>query len=183
MKEMHVSVVRDGENLNEIIKKIYTDHQEKSDQSAYIIVSEKGQLQNVAEAVRQYEYKVNKNRRAKNRRRAEREAKRFLSGLGIPGYISGYEFLKDAIVMAIMNPETMNSVTKQMYPAIAKRRGTTASRVERAIRHAISRAWEQDKIRLCEGVYGKAYDEQTPKPTNSNFIILVSEKLRLSYDD
>ena len=99
--------------------------------------------------------------------------------VGIPAHIKGYQFLREAILMAIDNPEIINSITKQLYPTIAVKFETTSSKVERAIRHAIEVAWNRGKIENINNVFGlKVYSSQE-KPTNGEFIALVADKMLL----
>ena len=99
--------------------------------------------------------------------------------VGIPAHIKGYQFLREAILMAIENPEVINSITKQLYPTIALKFETTSSKVERAIRHAIEVAWNRGKIENINNVFGlKVYSSQE-KPTNGEFIALVADKMLL----
>ena len=99
--------------------------------------------------------------------------------VGIPAHIKGYQFLREAILMAIDNPEIINSITKQLYPTIASKFETTSSKVERAIRHAIEVAWNRGKIENINNVFGiKVYSSQE-KPTNGEFIALVADKMLL----
>ena len=99
--------------------------------------------------------------------------------VGIPAHIKGYQFLREAILMAIENPEIINSITKQLYPTIAVKFETTSSKVERAIRHAIEVAWNRGKIENINNVFGlKVYSSQE-KPTNGEFIALVADKMLL----
>jgi len=99
--------------------------------------------------------------------------------VGIPAHIKGYQFLREAILMAIDNPEIINSITKQLYPTIASKFDTTSSKVERAIRHAIEVAWNRGKIENINSVFGlKVYTSQE-KPTNGEFIALVADKMLL----
>lgn len=97
--------------------------------------------------------------------------------VGIPAHIKGYQFLREAIKMAIDEPEIINSITKQLYPSIANRFETSASKVERAIRHAIEVAWNRGKIENINSLFGiKVYDSNE-KPTNGEFIALVADKM------
>lgn len=97
--------------------------------------------------------------------------------VGIPAHIKGYQFLREAIKMAIEKPEIVNSITKQLYPSIADRFDTSASKVERAIRHAIEVAWNKGKIDNINNLFGvKVYSPQD-KPTNGEFIALVADKM------
>ncbi|MGN0371745.1 MAG: sporulation transcription factor Spo0A [Enterocloster sp.] len=111
----------------------------------------------------------------------ETDITKMLHELGIPAHIKGYQYLRDAICMAVEDQEMMSSVTKILYPAIAKRNQTTASRVERAIRHAIEVAWGRGKMETIDEVFGYTISTGKGKPTNSEFIALISDKILLEY--
>lgn len=114
----------------------------------------------------------------KNKTLDERIANLFIS-VGIPAHIKGYQFLREAIKMTIETPEIINSITKQLYPGIAARYQTSASKVERAIRHAIEVAWNRGKIENINNVFGIKIYAPNEKPTNGEFIALVADKLLL----
>ncbi len=97
--------------------------------------------------------------------------------VGIPAHIKGYQFLREAIKMAIDEPEIVNSITKKLYPSIAERFDTSASKVERAIRHAIEVAWNRGKIENINDVFGLKVYDSNEKPTNGEFIALVADKM------
>lgn len=97
--------------------------------------------------------------------------------VGIPAHIKGYQFLREAIKMAIETPEIVNSITKKLYPSIAEKFGTSASKVERAIRHAIEVAWNRGKIENINSVFGLHVYGANEKPTNGEFIALVADKM------
>ncbi len=99
--------------------------------------------------------------------------------VGIPAHIKGYQFLREAIKMAVDNPEVINSITKQLYPSVAKRFSTSASKVERAIRHAIEVAWNRGKIENINSLFGVKVYNHNEKPTNGEFIALVADKMLL----
>ncbi len=99
--------------------------------------------------------------------------------IGIPAHIKGYHYLRDAILMAIDDLDVLNAITKILYPTIAKKHQTTSSRVERAIRHAIEVAWSRGKIDTLEALFGYTVSNGKGKPTNSEFIALVSDRIRL----
>lgn len=99
--------------------------------------------------------------------------------IGVPAHIKGYNFLRDAILMSVKQPDLINSVTKSLYPAVAKKYGTTSSRVERAIRHAIEVAWDRGDIDVLNSYFGYTIHTSRGKPTNSEFIAMISDKLRL----
>ena len=99
--------------------------------------------------------------------------------IGVPAHIKGYHYLREAIIMSVNDPEMINSVTKVLYPAVAKRFETTSSRVERAIRHAIEVAWDRGDVDTLNSYFGYTVHNTKGKPTNSEFIAMISDKLRL----
>ena len=102
-----------------------------------------------------------------------------LHQVGVPAHIKGYQFLRDAILLAVEDHEYINAVTKRLYPEIAKRNGTTASRVERAIRHAIEVAWDRGDVDTLNSYFGYTIHSLRGKPTNSEFIAMIADKIRL----
>ncbi len=99
--------------------------------------------------------------------------------IGVPAHIKGYLYLREAIILSINDPELMHSVTKVLYPTVAKNNKTTASRVERAIRHAIEVAWDRGDVDVLSSYFGYTIQNSRGKPTNSEFIAMISDKLRL----
>lgn len=102
-----------------------------------------------------------------------------LHQIGVPAHIKGYHYLRDSIIMAIETPEIINAVTKQLYPSVAKKYETTSSRVERAIRHAIEVAWDRGDVDILNSYFGYTIHNTRGKPTNSEFIAMISDRLRL----
>lgn len=105
-----------------------------------------------------------------------------LHQIGAPAHIKGYHYLRDSILMAISDPEIINAVTKQLYPSVAKQYETTSSRVERAIRHAIEVAWDRGDVDVLNSYFGYTIHNTRGKPTNSEFIAMISDKLCLQMD-
>ncbi len=99
--------------------------------------------------------------------------------VGVPAHIKGYQYLRDAITMVVENMDLLGAVTKELYPAIAKMNNTTPSRVERAIRHAIEVAWNRGRIETINNLFGYTVHNDKGKPTNSEFIAIIADKLRL----
>lgn len=99
--------------------------------------------------------------------------------IGVPAHIKGYHYLRDSIILSVNDPEYINSVTKLLYPTVAKMYKTTASRVERAIRHAIEVAWDRGNVDVLDSYFGYTINNGRGKPTNSEFIAMISDKLRL----
>ncbi len=109
----------------------------------------------------------------------EAEVTRLIHEVGVPAHIKGYQYLRDAIQMCVNDMDMLNSITKILYPEIAKKYGTTASRVERAIRHAIEVAWERCNPESVEELFGYTINSCKGKPTNSEFIAIIADRIRL----
>lgn len=99
--------------------------------------------------------------------------------VGVPAHIKGYQYLREAIIMSVLDMDMLNSVTKVLYPEVAKKYQTTPSRVERAIRHAIEVAWSRGKVETIEEMFGYTVSVGKGKPTNSEFIALITDKIRM----
>ena len=111
--------------------------------------------------------------------RLEATVTEIIHEIGVPAHIKGYHYLREAIILSVKNSEIINSVTKLLYPTVAKSHSTTASRVERAIRHAIEVAWDRGDIDVLNSYFGYTIQNDRGKPTNSEFIAMISDKLRL----
>lgn len=102
-----------------------------------------------------------------------------LHQIGVPAHIKGYHYLRDSIIMCVLHPEIINAVTKELYPSVARKYETTSSRVERAIRHAIEVAWDRGDVDILNSYFGYTIHNGRGKPTNSEFIAMISDRLRL----
>lgn len=111
----------------------------------------------------------------------ENDVTQMLHEIGIPAHIKGYQYLRDAIGISVEEQDMLTSVTKVLYPTIAKKHQTTPSRVERAIRHAIEVAWSRGKMDTINEIFGYTVSNGKGKPTNSEFIALIADKIRLDY--
>lgn len=141
---------------------------------------ESGKLQEFgSELTEKYEEKKTRTEEKKEQG-LESEVTSIIHEVGVPAHIKGYHYLRDAIIMSVNDMEMLGAVTKILYPAIAKKHNTTSSRVERAIRHAIEVAWSRGKIETIEELFGYTINEGKGKPTNSEFIALIADKIRLS---
>lgn len=109
----------------------------------------------------------------------EKQVTSIILEVGIPAHVKGYQYVRRAILMAITDPEVINGVTKIIYPTIAKEFKTTASRVERAIRHAIEVAWDRGNVETLTSLFGYSVSGTRGKPTNSEFIAMIADRLRL----
>ena len=114
-------------------------------------------------------------------RNIESDVTNIIHDVGVPAHIKGYQYLREAIIMSVNDPEMLNSITKILYPTIAKTFQTTSSRVERAIRHAIEVAWNRGKMDTIDELFGYTINAEKGKPTNSEFIALIADKIRLEY--
>jgi two-component system response regulator (stage 0 sporulation protein A) len=109
----------------------------------------------------------------------EMDVTQIIHEIGVPAHIKGYQYLRDAIMMSVDDGEMLNSITKILYPSIAKQHKTTPSRVERAIRHAIEVAWTRGKVDTIDELFGYTVSNGKGKPTNSEFVALIADKIRL----
>ncbi len=109
----------------------------------------------------------------------ERRVTAIIHEIGVPAHIKGYQYLREAIGLVVNDMDTINAVTKVLYPAVAKRFGTTASRVERAIRHAIEVAWDRGDLETLQKYFGYTVSNAKGKPTNSEFIAMIADRISL----
>lgn len=111
----------------------------------------------------------------------ETQVTRIIHQIGVPAHIKGYQYLRTAILLTVRDSEMINSVTKVLYPSVAKKYQTTTSRVERAIRHAIEVAWDRGDVDTLNSYFGYTIQNTRGKPTNSEFIAMIADNLRLKY--
>ena len=111
----------------------------------------------------------------------ESQVTKIIHQIGVPAHIKGYQYLRTAILMTIEDSDIINSVTKILYPTVAKKYNTTTSRVERAIRHAIEVAWDRGDVDTLNSFFGYTIQNSRGKPTNSEFIAMIADNLRLKY--
>lgn len=111
----------------------------------------------------------------------EKDVTNMIHEIGVPAHIKGYQYLREAIMMSVEDVEMLGSITKILYPTIAAKYQTTPSRVERAIRHAIEVAWSRGKMETLDALFGYTINTGKGKPTNSEFIALIADKIRLQY--
>ena len=111
----------------------------------------------------------------------EKDVTDMIHEIGVPAHIKGYQYLREAIMMSVEDSAMISSITKILYPTIAKRFQTTPSRVERAIRHAIEVAWSRGRMETLDAMFGYTIDTGKGKPPNSEFIALIADRIRLSY--
>ena len=111
----------------------------------------------------------------------EAQVTRIIHQIGVPAHIKGYQYLRTAILLTVKDSDIINSVTKVLYPSVAKKYQTTTSRVERAIRHAIEVAWDRGDVDTLNSYFGYTIQNNRGKPTNSEFIAMIADNLRLKY--
>ena len=111
----------------------------------------------------------------------EQDVTDMIHDIGVPAHIKGYQYLREAIMMSVKDSTMISSITKVLYPTIAKQFQTTPSRVERAIRHAIEVAWSRGRMETLDTLFGYTINTGKGKPTNSEFIALIADKIRLKY--
>lgn len=111
----------------------------------------------------------------------EAQVTKIIHQIGVPAHIKGYQYLRTAIILTVNDGEIINSVTKILYPTVAKKYRTTTSRVERAIRHAIEVAWDRGDVEVLNSYFGYTVQVNRGKPTNSEFIAMIADNLRLRY--
>ena len=109
----------------------------------------------------------------------QRQVTEVIHEVGVPAHIKGYQYVREAIVIAVQDMEVINAVTKVLYPEVAKRYNTTPSRVERAVRHAIEVAWDRGDLETLQRYFGYTVSNTKGKPTNSEFIAMIADKIRL----
>ena len=162
-----IARIQSGEQTCEIRRK------EKQDKFVFEVIIPKDD--NLKE---KQEFKVET--QADAERKLENEVTSVIHEVGVPAHIKGYHYLRDAIIMSVNDMEMLGAVTKILYPAIAKKHNTTSSRVERAIRHAIEVAWSRGRIETIDELFGYTINEGKGKPTNSEFIALIADRIRLN---
>lgn len=172
MEQLNVMTTKDNERMFKILTDLL--HQDKEFQIMITVpsASREGKLL-VSEGALE----------PKKERDLEKDVTDMIHEIGVPAHIKGYQYLREAIMMSVEDIEMLNSITKILYPTIAKRFSTTPSRVERAIRHAIEVAWSRGKMETLESLFGYTINTGKGKPTNSEFIALIADKIRLLYRD
>ncbi|MDE6168042.1 MAG: sporulation initiation factor Spo0A C-terminal domain-containing protein [Acetatifactor sp.] len=170
MEQLNITTAKDNEKIYKILGDLMSANKEF--QIMITVPSVKGEG---AGPVR--ETTVQK----KPARDLEQDVTDMIHEIGVPAHIKGYQYLREAIMMSVEDPGMISSITKILYPTIAKRFQTTPSRVERAIRHAIEVAWSRGRMETLDALFGYTIDTGKGKPTNSEFIALIADRIRLSY--
>lgn len=170
MEQLNVMTTQDNDKMFKMLSDLL--HEEKEFQ---IMITVPGGKKNQA-TVKAYQEAV-----TKTEHDLEKDVTEIIHEIGVPAHIKGYQYLREAIMMSVNDAEMLNSITKILYPTIAKKFQTTPSRVERAIRHAIEVAWSRGKMETLDAMFGYTINTGKGKPTNSEFIALIADKIRLEY--
>lgn len=173
MEQLNITTTKDNENVYKILGDLMRT--DKEFQIMITVPSGKGgQSDMIAAEEKMIPEKV---------RDLEQDVTDMIHEIGVPAHIKGYQYLREAIMMSVEDTAMLSSITKILYPTIAKRFHTTPSRVERAIRHAIEVAWSRGKMETLDALFGYTINTGKGKPTNSEFIALIADKIRLQYRD
>ncbi len=175
MEQLNITTAKDNEKVYKILDDLM--HANKEFQIMITVPSTKGGTAGAAETV------VSETAKKTVVRDLEKDVTDMIHEIGVPAHIKGYQYLREAIMMSVEDPAMISSITKILYPTIAKRFQTTPSRVERAIRHAIEVAWSRGRMETLDALFGYTVDTGKGKPTNSEFIALIADRIRLSYRD
>lgn len=170
METLNVMAARDEEQVSEILHKLISANKEF--QIMITVTSDKKENSGDTQAIIV---------KPQTERDLEKDVTDMIHEIGVPAHIKGYQYLREAIMMAVEDIDMLASITKVLYPTIAKKYQTTPSRVERAIRHAIEVAWSRGRMETLDALFGYTINTGKGKPTNSEFIALIADKIRLQY--
>ena len=171
MEQLNVLTTKDNEKLYKIIGQLMSTDKEFQ---IMITVPSGKKEQQVKNGVEEIIKKAEE-------RDLEQDVTDMIHEIGVPAHIKGYQYLREAIMMSVEDPSMLSSITKVLYPNIAKKFQTTSSRVERAIRHAIEVAWSRGRMETLDALFGYTVNTGKGKPTNSEFIALIADRIRLKY--
>ena len=171
MEQLNVLTTKDNEKLYKIIGQLMST--DKEFQIMITVPSGKSKLQQVSGAAEMV--------KKTQERDLEQDVTDMIHEIGVPAHIKGYQYLREAIMMSVEDTTMLSSITKILYPTIAKKFSTTPSRVERAIRHAIEVAWSRGRMETLDNLFGYTINTGKGKPTNSEFIALIADRIRLKY--
>lgn len=170
MEQLNLTVTRDNENVYQILNNLMNGDKEFQ----IMITVPSSRNENEADEIRAAA-------KVDTAHDLERDVTNMIHEIGVPAHIKGYQYLREAIMMSVEDVEMLGSITKILYPTIANKYQTTPSRVERAIRHAIEVAWSRGKMETLDSLFGYTINTGKGKPTNSEFIALIADKIRLQY--
>ncbi len=178
MEQIQISSTKDKENVYKILEKLL--HANKEFQIMITVPAKQtnGRIE-VSKAQEVEKEKQSILSFGEKEKDLETKVTELIHEIGVPAHIKGYHYLREAILLCIENGDLLNSITKALYPSIAQKFHTSPSRVERAIRHGIEVAWGRGKVETLEALFGYTISLGKGKPTNSEFIALISDKIRL----
>lgn len=153
--------------------------QAAAERGAAYYIAKPGRVSVICERLRQITARAEPKPAIDNQVSLETSITAIIHDVGVPAHIKGYQYLREAIMLAIRDMDVINAVTKVLYPEVAKRFNTTASRVERAIRHAIEVAWDRGDLETLQKYFGYTVSNAKGKPTNSEFIAMIADRLQL----
>ncbi|MBR1692331.1 MAG: sporulation transcription factor Spo0A [Lachnospiraceae bacterium] len=174
MEQLHVTTTKDNERMFQILTDLI--QKDKEFQIMITVPSKESTMRSEQPGIPAERKSV-----AAGSMDLEKDVTDMIHEIGVPAHIKGYQYLREAIMMSVGDMEMLNSITKILYPTIAKKFQTTPSRVERAIRHAIEVAWSRGKMETLDALFGYTINTGKGKPTNSEFIALIADKIRLLY--
>ena len=169
METLNVTASRDQEQFYRILNNLISTNKEFQIMITVPSAMKEGDVQNVDMLQIPVQHDL------------EKDVTDMIHEIGVPAHIKGYQYLRAAIMMSVEDVEMLGSITKVLYPTIAKKYQTTPSRVERAIRHAIEVAWSRGRMETLDALFGYTINTGKGKPTNSEFIALIADKIRLQY--
>lgn len=183
MEQLNLMLANDNEKVHKILDDLM--NADKEFQIMITVPSGKKETMPAKEKINEAELKIQEGGSVvkKVTRDLEKDVTDMIHEIGVPAHIKGYQYLREAIMMSVEDNSMLSSITKVLYPTIAKRFQTTPSRVERAIRHAIEVAWSRGKMETLDGLFGYTVNTGKGKPTNSEFIALIADRIRLQYRD
>ena len=172
MQEKNLTATKDNEKIYEILEELMNGDREFQ----IMIHVPQGQTE-----ITPYAVPNTIGMKKKEEKNLEKDVTEMIHEIGVPAHIKGYHYLREAIMMCVEDVEMLNSITKILYPTIAEKFQTTPSRVERAIRHAIEVAWSRGRMETLDALFGYTINTGKGKPTNSEFIALIADKIKLRY--
>ncbi len=184
MEQLRMSAGRDSERVVQILTDLMKTNKEFQIMITVPAPGTAAQLKAQEEKPEEMAQQISPGRKSRTQMQPhdlEKDVTDMIHEIGVPAHIKGYQYLREAIMMSVQDIEMLNSITKILYPTIAKKFQTTPSRVERAIRHAIEVAWSRGRMETLDALFGYTINTGKGKPTNSEFIALIADKIRLQY--
>ena len=178
MEQLKTTITKDNERMFKILTDLM-----KTNKEFQIMITVPGEKEDLGEGTSRFiiEPATAGKQNVKPEHDLEQDVTDMIHEIGVPAHIKGYQYLREAIMMAVEDIDMLNSITKVLYPTIAKKFQTTPSRVERAIRHAIEVAWSRGRMETLDALFGYTVNTGKGKPTNSEFIALIADRIRLQY--